>query len=146
MFFDFSGYSSKHPIFDGMDEEEIKRLKLTNKKVPGKMKDELDGNILLEFVGLRAKAYAFEKLVLFPSAEEEKWQILEVKKLKGIQKCVVKKNLDFNHYKSCLFEQLTHLATTISLRSHLHEIRTRRILKVAMTPYDDNLMMTNVIC
>ena len=78
-----------------MDEEEIKGIKLTNKKVPGKMKDELDGNILLDFVWLRAKAYAFEKLMLFTSAEEER-QIIEVKKLKGIQKCVVKKNLSFN--------------------------------------------------
>ena len=31
-YFDFSGYSSDHPLFS-----------LTNKKVPGKMKDELEG-------------------------------------------------------------------------------------------------------
>ena len=41
--FDLSAYSSEHPIFDGMSLDEIKIQKSKNKKVPGKMKDELDG-------------------------------------------------------------------------------------------------------
>ena len=40
--FDFSNYPSDHPCYS-----------ITNNKVPGKMKDELGGNIMLEFVGLR---------------------------------------------------------------------------------------------
>ena len=137
--FDFSGYSSDHPLFQGMDPDTIARVKKSNKKVPGRMKDELDGNILLEFVGLRAKAYAFEKLILFPNADEgtEEGEIVETKKLKGVQKCVVKKNINFDHYLSCLFGKLTHYANTTSLRSFKHEIRTLRVRKIAMTPYDD---------
>ena len=100
-----------------------------NKKVPGKMKDELNGEPILEFVGLRAKSYAFRKLV------SEK--IMEEKKLKGIQKCVVKSNINFEHYKSALLERKTHIASTCSLRSHQHEIRTLAIRKVATGPYDD---------
>ena len=109
-------------------------------KVPGKMKDELDGNVIIEFVGLRAKAYAFQKLILFSKGEEEEpevGEIIDEKKLKGIQKCVVKKNLHFDHYKTALFDQRTHIASTVSLRSNLHEIQTLAIRKVAMGPYDD---------
>ena len=139
-FFDLSGYPSEHSIFNGMSEVDIEQLKKSNKKVPGKMKDELNGNVLIEFVGLRAKAYAFQKLILFSTDEDETikvGEIVEEKKLKGIQKCVVKRNLNFNHYKSALFKKKIHIASTTSLRSHLHEIRTLAIRKVAMGPYDD---------
>ena len=99
------------------------------------MKDELGGNVLLEFIGLRPKAYAFKKLILYKN-DEDNDEIIEVKKLKGIQKCEVKKNIHFADYKSCLFEEKTHLATNISLQSELHKIRTLCVRKVAMTPYD----------
>ena len=148
-FFDLSEYPSQHPIFNGLDEKTILDIKESNKKVPGKMKDELGGNVLLEFVGLRAKAYAFEKLVLYPNKKntEKEGEIIEVKRLKGIQKSVVKKNIHFSHYKSSLFDKLTHTASTTSLRSHLHEIRTLCIRKVAMTPYDDKrYLLEDGIC
>ena len=139
--FDLSGYPSEHEIFNGMSKARVESIKSTNKKVPGKMKDELDGNILLEFIGLRAKAYAFQKLIRHSKnaavVGETSDEIIDVKKLKGIQKCVVKRNINFDHYKSALFEQETHIASTTSLRSHLHEIQTLAIRKVAMGPYDD---------
>ena len=142
-YFDVSGYPSEHSIFSGMDEVTINRLKQMNKKIPGKMKDEVDGNILLEFVGLRANAYAFQNLILHTNAENKEeeettvGEIIDEKKLKGIQKCVVKRNLNFDHYKTALFEQKTHVASTVSLRSDHHEIHTLAIRKVAMGPYDD---------
>ena len=40
-----------------------------NKKVPGKFKDEAGGEIITEFVGLRAKLYAIKK---FDGEEEKK--------------------------------------------------------------------------
>ncbi len=129
-FFDLSGYPSNHCIFDGINKSEIKHLHQANKKVPGKMKDELNGNALLEFVGLRAKSYAFRKL-------DDKEDILEEKKLKVIQKCVVKTNINLEHYKSALYQKKTHIASTCSLRSHLHQIQTLTIRKVATGPYDD---------
>ena len=69
--FDTSAFSSEHPLFHGMTSDKIKTQKLRNKKVPGKMKDELDGNTLLEFIGLRAKSYAFR----------QRWTTLKVEKL-----------------------------------------------------------------
>ena len=45
--FNFSGYEKESPFYD--DE---------NKRVIGKMKDELNGEIIDEFVGLKAKVYS----------------------------------------------------------------------------------------
>ena len=92
--------------------------------------DELNGNALLEFVGLRAKTYAFKWLTSDNVIAEEK-------KLKGIQKCVVKSHLTFDHYKSSLFSEKTYIAATCSLRSTLHKIETKAINKVATGPFDD---------
>eukprot|EP00972_Heterocapsa_arctica_P065293 9640717-Heterocapsa_arctica.AAC.1 len=43
---DFSGYDPSHPNYD-----------TTSKKVLGKLKDEMDGAIMTEFVGLQSKTY-----------------------------------------------------------------------------------------
>ena len=47
--FDFSGYEKESPFYN--DE---------NKNIVGKMKDELIGEIIEEFVGLRAKMYSLK--------------------------------------------------------------------------------------
>ena len=64
-----------------------------NKKVPGMMKDEDEGKIIEEFVGLRAKLYSYK---MFEGKEE--------KKCKGIKKPVIK-NISFENYKECLLNQ-----------------------------------------
>ncbi|KAK3103044.1 hypothetical protein FSP39_016008 [Pinctada imbricata] len=65
--FDFSGYKKDHPLYD-----------TTNKKVIGKMKDELNGAFLKEFVGLRAKMYS----ILYEREHTDE----EIEKLKEMQK------------------------------------------------------------
>ena len=137
--FDVSGYSSDHPLFTGISSDKIVEQKSKNKKVPGLMKDELDGNVLLEFVGLRAKAYAMKQLIVFENDQKD-WddgEVLEIKKLKGIQKCVVQKNISFDNFLECLFNQREHYADTTSLRSFDHKIKTLAVRKLAMSPYDD---------
>ena len=103
------------------------------------MKDELGGNIMLEFVGLRAKAYAYKKLIIYPAedGDENVGDIVEVKKLKGIKKCVVKASIHFDHYLECLQQGLKKFATMVSLRSFKHIITTLFQKKVAMTHFDD---------
>ena len=51
--FDLSNYSKDSNFFDG-----------TNKKVIGKMKDELDGVIVIEFVGLKSKMHSMKKMMV----------------------------------------------------------------------------------
>ena len=64
-----------------------------NKKVIGKFKDECGGKDIAEFVGLRAKLYAY------------KVENSEEKKCKGIAKNVVKKTINIKDYKTVLFEK-----------------------------------------
>ena len=63
-----------------------------NKKVIGLMKDELGGKIMTEFIAVRPKLYSYKKL----DGSEDK-------KCKGIKKCIVKRTLTFEDYKTCLF-------------------------------------------
>ena len=63
-----------------------------NEKVPGVFKEELGGNIIVEVVALRPKAWAY--LMDDGSAH---------KNAKGTKKCVIKRRLMFENYKDCLF-------------------------------------------
>ena len=54
-----------------------------NKKVIGLMKDELKGRIMIEFIALRPKTYAYQ-------IDDDDSQ---VKKAKGTKKCVKKKSV-----------------------------------------------------
>ena len=55
------------------------------------MKDELGGQIMKGFVGLRAKTYSYLK---DNNAED--------KKVKSTKKCVIKRKLKLQEYKNCL--------------------------------------------
>lgn len=64
-----------------------------NKKVPGLFKDELGGNLISEFVGLRSKLYCI------------KTEKQEYKKAKGVQKQVLN-NVHFKDYYRVLNENI----------------------------------------
>ena len=97
-----------------------------NKKVIGLIKDELGGKIMTEFVALRPKLYSYRKL-----------DGLEDKKCKGIKKCVVKKTLTFEDYKTCLFNDSTEYGSQLMFRSSKHEVHTIEVNKVALNRDDD---------
>ena len=78
--FDTSNYELESPLPKGK-----------NKKVIGLMKGELGGKIMTKFVGLRAKTYSY----LIDDGSEDK-------KAKGTKKCVIKRKLKLENYKSCL--------------------------------------------
>ena len=71
------------------------------------MKDKLDGQIMKEFVGLRAKTYSY----LNDNNDEDK-------KAKGTKKCVMKRKLKFQDYKNYL-----EAAQTENKINHLEKIK-----------------------
>ena len=133
--FDFSNFPDSHRAFKGKSALEIADLKEQNNKTVGKMKDEAGGEVILEFVGLRAKAYAFLQETW--DVDEERWKVVEKKKLKGIKKSVVKKKILFEHYKACLFQGQSTNATMITFRSYLHKLSTIQQTKKALSRFDD---------
>ena len=115
--FDTSNYPPNHPsdIPTGV-----------NKKVIGMFKDEAGGKQITEFVGLRAKLYSFRM-------NDE----VEEKKCKGVKKVVVKNTISFQDYKDCLFRQQPQMRKMNVIRSHLHEIFTETVNKIALSHNDD---------
>ena len=97
-----------------------------NKKVIGLMKEELVGKIMTEFVALRPKLYSYKKL---DGSEDKKY--------KGIKKCVVKKTLTFEDYKTCLLSDSTEYRSQLMFRSAKHEVYTIEVNKVALNRDDD---------
>ncbi|XP_048482323.1 uncharacterized protein LOC125489689 [Plutella xylostella] len=96
---------------------------LVNKKKLGYFKDENNGKLFTEFVGLRSKMYAMQV--------EDK----TITKAKGVNKYVTK-NLKFNNYKSCLFDEDIQLAEMFRFRSIKHVIFTQKINKICLS-YND---------
>ena len=97
-----------------------------NKKVIGMFKDEVAGQQIIKFVGLRAKLYSFK-------VEDSS----TAKKCKGIKKNVVKKGIDFEDYVRCLFKGEKQMRTMNIIRSENHDIYSKEVNKLALSRDDD---------
>ena len=115
--FDTSNYTSDHlsGILSGF-----------NKKVLGMFKDEANGDIIDEFVGLRAKLYSYK---IFKGEES--------KICKGVKKSVVKKSITHEDYKTCLLTGNEQLRKQNIIRSYKHEVYTEEVNKIALSANDD---------
>ena len=106
-----------------------------NKKVFGLLKDELGGRIVKEFCALRAKAYSY----LMDNDSE-------VKKSKGTKKCVIKRQIMFDNYTDCLFDDKIILKSQQRFKSNHHKVYTEEVNKIALSSNDDKRLQTfNVI-
>ncbi|KYN24367.1 hypothetical protein ALC57_04029 [Trachymyrmex cornetzi] len=101
-------------------------MSLANKKVPGLVKDENNGMIMTEFVGLRAKMYAVR-------VDDKK----DTKKAKSIKNNVVARTITLDDYTRCLNEEIEMTRRQSCIRSKLHEVYTVSESKIALSPYDD---------
>lgn len=81
------------------------------------MKDENNGYIMTEFIGLRAKQYTYK----VPEAPVEKDRL--TKKAKGVKKSALNK-ITFENYKKCLMERDTLQCDQHIFQSTKHVVRT----------------------
>ncbi|XP_025075895.1 uncharacterized protein LOC112553103 [Pogonomyrmex barbatus] len=101
-------------------------MPLVNKKVPSLMKDENNGAIMTEFVGLRVKMYAVR-------VDDRK----DIKKAKGVKNNVVTRTITFDDYTRCLNEVIEMTCRQSCIRSKLHQVYMVSETKIALSPYDD---------
>lgn len=97
----------------------------TNKKVIGKMKDEMAGKPIAEYIGLRAKMYSI-------MGSEGSL----VKKAKGVSKVTLKKDIKHENYRKTLEEHMVYRHEMIQLRSSKHDIYMNKVNKVSLSPTD----------
>ena len=120
--FDTSNYdqNDKRPIQIGV-----------NKKVIGMFKDELGGKIMKEFCALRAKTYTY-------LMEDDS----EMKKAKGVKRCVIKRRLMFENYKDSLFNNKTIMRSQLRFKSDHHNVYTEEVNKIALSCSDNKRLQT----
>lgn len=107
-------------------ESNIFNIPRRNKKIPGLFKDELNGKIMTEFVGLRSKMYSVK------ADGVEKF-----KKAKGVKKYVIKKSITFDDYVKCIRENCSIIKDQNSFRSKKHTVFSITQSKIALNPFDN---------
>lgn len=116
-YFDLSNYPKNSELYDPK-----------NNKVIGKFKNESVVPIT-EFVGLRAKLYAY-------SVDNDDHKHL---KCKGVKKNVVQKDLNIDKYRNVLFNRVTENIKQNGIRSYSHQIYTEETSKTALSYCDDKV-------
>ena len=110
--FDFSNYSKVSKFYDN-----------SNKKVIGKMKDEMGGKVISEFVGLGSKMY-----LLITVDDKEKIRA------KGLSK---KLGLRHSEFYDVLFGEKVVRHNMKRIQAKKHEIGTYDVFKVSLACFDD---------
>ena len=91
-----------------------------------KLKDEMSGCLIHEFIGLKTKMYSVK------STDGK-----ESMKAKGVSKAAVKKNLPHDHYRNVIDNQQKVMVIIYAIRSKKHELMTLCANKKAFSIADD---------
>ena len=115
---DFSDYPENHHNYDK-----------TNKKVLGKFKDELNGKIITNFIGLKPKSYCYR---VYGKKKEHK-------KSKGILKHKVENELNYKKYEETLNRNSKDNVKVSfnTIRSKNHQTYSISQVKFALSNYDN---------
>ena len=108
--FDFSNYSKDSKFFDE-----------SNNKVIGIMKDEHDGVIIIEFIGLKSKMYSIKKIDGSESSTA-KWVNIVT---------------EFIEFKDVLFNKKIIKHKIKRIQAKKHKIGTYEIDKISLSCFDD---------
>ncbi len=130
--FDFSEYPLDHPNHDK-----------TNGKVIGKMKDEVKGKIIQEFVGLRPKMYSV--WIGNPGDGVKEF----IKKAKGV-KAPCMKEITHNDYKRCLFgerkDRIQSSEPFHYIKSRSHKLETAECkTKITLSCIEDKRFYVDMV-
>ena len=126
---DFSKYPPSHKLYS-----------LKNKNKLNFLKDETAGkNYISEFIGLRAKCYAI-KLKSFN--EKDNWTS-EKLRCKGINRNIVRHQMQFEEYFSSLFENKIFRKNNISIKRKKFKLFTTVQRKIALSPFDSKRFICN---
>ena len=98
----------------------------------GRFKDEVNGKIIREFIGLKPKMYAFNVM-----ADKEQ------KKAKGVPTHIVKKRFNFDLYKKTLKENHLERVNFNSIRSYEHKIYSINSNKVGLSKFENKRYYVN---
>ena len=112
---DFSDYPVDHPNHS-----------TANKKRIGKFKDEVNGKIISEFIGLKPKMYAMQMD-----------DGIDYKKAKGVPKNIVKKHINFNMYKKTLNENTKSNVQFQAIRSYNHQLYSITCSKSGLSNFEN---------
>ena len=115
----------------------------TNAKVLGKFKDEKNGLLIKEVLAMNPKVYSLEHQHYDENGVYH--EDYNTKKLKGLSKVVVKKNLKHEDYNSALTTDQAIARNTTSLRSFNHNVYTYTQTKVALTSWCDKMVMLDSV-
>ena len=113
--FDTSNFDPSHPLYS-----------TKNKGQYGLLKNETGSNLILEYVGLRAKMYS---LLCLDNKEK--------RVCKGVQKSVINKELRHELYKECLFTDSLFRHEMTQIKSKKHRLYTMHLNKISLSQYND---------
>ena len=147
--YDFSDYPKDHPNFS-----------LTNKKVYGIFKDDLNGKIVTEFTVDKPKMYSCEYidnyLDMLKNCEHDEYELIKSKmrsdeyidqynilnKHKGIK---ISFDLKHNEYKRALHKEELIYKEFYNLQLNKQKIYLDKINKIALNPFDSKRHWLNNI-
>jgi hypothetical protein len=119
---DFSGYPRTSQYFD-----------ITNMKVVGKFKDETNGTLILEFVGLKPKMYSF---ITLSDVESEHPKEKDKHRAKGIS-AAASRNLRHADFLAQLERPAENAQTNRRIANSLHKLYTVEMQKRGLCAFDD---------
>ncbi|XP_050513029.1 uncharacterized protein LOC126888699 [Diabrotica virgifera virgifera] len=145
-----------HQHFDTSDypKDNIYGIPQVNKKVLGMMKDENNGRIMTDYIGLRSKLYTTKVAITDNDIKQLRMKLIDqeyeddeidniirnygvTKKAKGVKKSVVNSKITFEDYVECLDTSTTKIASQNLIRSDKHQVYSITQSKIALSPHDD---------
>lgn len=115
-----------------------------NKKIPGFFKDELNGQIITEFVGLRSKMYSLKagKIIRESNVDgaagfSKVRGVEKMKKAKGVKKYILKNQISFENYLECIRNNTVVTRNQNSIRSKMHQGYSITQKKIVLSAFDN---------